>query len=66
MKKSEPLKSVDDRSGEIVLSFCPISESVNDFQKRKIEVQTMLVKMFILAKKRGRPPTTEEFYEEAA
>jgi hypothetical protein len=66
MKKSDFLKSVEDRSGEIMLSFCPISESVDEFQKRKSEVQAMLAKIFILAKKRGRPSTTEEFYEEAA
>jgi hypothetical protein len=51
---------------DLKVILCPVPESHAEFQKRKNEVQTMIAKIILLGKKRGRPSYKEETYEEVA
>ena|GEM_PF-4835518 len=42
------------------LEWIPVEESKIDFQKRKEQVQELLVFMFMRLRKRGRPKKNEE------
>ena len=46
--------------------FCPVAESSEAFQKRRDEVQSIMIRMILLGRKKGRPSAKEEEYEKAA
>jgi hypothetical protein len=51
---------------DIPVIFHPLPESAADFLKRKEELQELIARMILLGRKKGRPSTKEESYEEAA
>lgn len=55
-----------DSSESCRIIYCPVAESSEAFQKRRDEVQSIMVRMILLGRKKGRPSTKEEEYEKAA
>lgn len=66
MTRSRKSKFPTDIVNDIKIIFHPHFEKTEEFEKRTQEVQEMLIKIILLARKRGRPSTKEEAYEEAA
>lgn len=58
--------SEDSGSECIRLIYCPTAEPTDLFQKRLSDVQTILVRMIMIGRKKGRPSAKEVIYEEAA
>ena len=66
MSRERKPKHSTEVPADLKIIFQPHFESVDEFEKRTIEVQEMLTKIILLAGKRGRPSLKEEVYEEAA
>jgi len=58
--------SLDQVSEDICLIYCPTAEPTDLFQKRLCDVQSILVRMIMIGRKKGRPSSKEVSYEEAA
>lgn len=62
-RKPNPFYIVD---ANIPVNLIPTPESSDEFQKRRDEVQDMIVRILLTGKKRGRPSKKEEYNENAA
>lgn len=58
--------SLGDNSDEMRLIYFPTAEPTELFQKRLGDVQSILVRMILIGRKKGRPSSKEVIYEEAA
>lgn len=62
-RKPNPFYIVDP---SLPVNLIPRPESSDEFQKRREEVQDMIVRILLTGKKRGRPSKKEEYIENAA
>ncbi len=62
-RKRNPLFAV---RSDLPVMLHPTSEPASDFMKRHDEVQSIVVKMILLSKRRGRPSEQDQDHEEAA
>ncbi len=62
-RKRNPLFAV---RSDLPVTLYPTSEPGSEFMKRHDEVQSIIVKMILLSKRRGRPSEQDQDHEEAA
>lgn len=62
-RKPNPFYLVD---SSLPVNLIPTPEPSDEFQKRREEVQDMIVRILLTGKKRGRPSKKEEYIENAA
>lgn len=62
-RKPNPFYIVD---SSLPVNLIPTPEPSDEFQKRREEVQDMIVRILLTGKKRGRPSKKEEYIENAA
>lgn len=62
-RKPNPFYIVD---VDLPVNLIPTPESSDEFQKRREEVQDIIVRVLLAGKKRGRPSKKEEYNEDAA
>ncbi|GIL16308.1 MAG: hypothetical protein BroJett040_00590 [Oligoflexia bacterium] len=53
-------------AGSISLIHKPVVESEDLFRKRRVDVQSLIVRMVLIGRKKSRTFESEERYEEAA
>ncbi len=66
MSSSIQPNSLVEHSEDIRLIYRPTAEPTELFQKRFDDVQSILARMILIGRKKGRPSSKEVIYEEAA